>query len=108
VQAPDVAGLRAEDIARTKDAYAKGGWTAYLQTSLNQLLENSRQGYVPPFVIASFYARLGQKEEAFAYLEKSFQQHGFRITRLKVSFEFDSLHSDPRYADLVKRVGLPK
>src|SRR5262249_57928903 len=60
VKAPDVGGFRTADLAKMNEAYAKGGWKAYLQTALNQILENSRQGYVPPFVVATFYARLGQ------------------------------------------------
>ena len=46
--------------------------------------------------------------EAFAWLEKAFQQRDFRVTLIRVSFEFDSLKSDPRYADLVKRIGPPQ
>lgn len=108
VKSAEVSGFSADELLKMKDAYAKGGWKLYLQTSLNQLLARSNQDYTPPFVLAGLYARLGQKDEAFTYLEKGFQQHDFRITLLKVSFEFDSLHSDPRFADLVKRIGLPQ
>ena len=63
---------------------------------------------MPPWLIATIYARLGQKDEAFVYLEKALQERDFRVTLLNVSFEFDSLRSDPRFADLVKRIGLPQ
>jgi len=108
VKAAEVGGFQAEDLVKMKDAYTKGGWQAYLQTSLTQILERSKKDYVPPYLVARIYARLGQKDEAFAYLEKSLHEHDFRITHVKVSFEFDSLHSDPRWADLVKRIGLPR
>jgi hypothetical protein len=77
-------------------------------TSLSQILVRQKEGYTSPFVVAGLYARLGQKDEAFAYLEQGLQQRDFRITLVKVSFKFDSLRSDPRYADLVKRIGLPQ
>ena len=104
----ELSGFRADELAEMKEAYAKGGWQAYLQTTLKQVLARSKQGYSSPFVVASLYARLGQKDEAFAYLEKGFQQRDFRIMLVKVSFEFDSLRSDSRYADLLKRIGLPQ
>jgi tetratricopeptide (TPR) repeat protein len=108
VKSAEFSGFTADDVAKMKDAYAKGGWQAYLQTSLRQILARSKEGYTPPFVVAGLYARLGQKDGAFTYLEKGLQQHDFRITLVKVAFEFDSLRSDPRYADLMKRIGLPQ
>jgi TolB-like protein/Tfp pilus assembly protein PilF len=106
MKSANTSGQRAEDLTRMREAYAKGGWTAYLQTSLNILL-GERRGYVPPYVVASIYARLGKKDEAFAYLEKGLRERDFRTTLVKVSFEFDSLRSDPRYADFIKRVAVP-
>lgn len=98
----------AERIQILKDAYAKSGWKGYWRAVLNGTLERARSRYQPPFVIALFYARLDQKDETFAYLEKAYQERDFRVTLIKVSFEFDSLRSDPRYAELVKRIGLPQ
>ncbi len=95
-----------DEIEKMKAVYAKSGWKGYLQGNLNFLLEKSKKSYVPPFVIATFYARLGQKDEAFAQLEKGLQERDFTLSHVK-SFEFDSLRSDPRYADLLKRIGLP-
>jgi len=108
VMSAEVSGFHADDLAKMREAYAKGGWKAYLQTSLNQILDRSKESYTPPFILAGIYARLGQKDAAFAYLEKGLQEHDFRITLVRVAFEFDSLRSDPRYADLVKRIGLPQ
>jgi TolB-like protein/Tfp pilus assembly protein PilF len=107
VKSANVNGFRTEDLAKMKDAYAKGGWKAYLQASLDQMLAREKQGYVPPYMVASIYARLGQKDQTFAYLEKGLRERDFRTSLVKVSFEFDSLRSDPRYADFIKRIGLP-
>lgn len=108
VKAAEFGGFTAQGLAKMKAAYAKGGWRGYLEESLTQLTARSNSGYTPPFVMATAYARLGRKDEAFAYLEKGFQQRDFRITLVKVSFEFDSLRSDPRYDDLLRRIGLPQ
>ncbi|HJZ80858.1 MAG TPA: protein kinase [Pyrinomonadaceae bacterium] len=106
-KATDVSGFTAADLAKMKEAYAKSGRNGYLQVALDVTLENSKKGYVPAFVAAEIYARLGQKDQAFSYLEKSLQERDFRVALIKVSFEFDSLRSDPRFADLLKRIGLP-
>ena len=52
---------------------------------------------------------LGRKnDEAIAWLEKGYEERDFRMTMLSVSFEFDGLRSDPRFKELVRRVGLPE
>lgn len=106
LKASEVAGFNNANLAEMRDAYTRGGWKAYLEATLKNTLERSQRGYTPPYVVASIYARLGRKDEAFAWLEKSFEQHDFRITLVSVSFEFDSLHSDPRFNQLLKRVGM--
>jgi len=108
VKSPEVIGFTAADLARMKEAYAKGGWNSYLQTGLAQTLENARKGHQPSFVPARIYARLGQKDQSLNYLEKSLQEHDYRVRLIKVSFEYDSLRSDPRFTDLLKRIGLPQ
>ncbi len=67
----------------------------------------SKQGYVSPVVIAELYARLGEKDKAFEWLEKAYQERA-RLVYLKVAPGFEGLRSDSRYADLVRRVGLPQ
>lgn len=103
----EIVGFLPEDLVEMKNAYEKGGWRAYLQASLTRILKRAEQGNTTPFLVAVVYANLGQKDEAFAWLEKAYQQRDFRVTLIRVSFEFDSLQSDPRYADLLKRIGLP-
>jgi len=58
--------------------------------------------------IAEFYARLGEKDQAFAWLEKAYVQHSDGLVRLKEELGFDNLRSDPSYADLLRRIGLPQ
>jgi TolB-like protein/Tfp pilus assembly protein PilF len=108
VKAFEAAKYPADETAKLKEAYDKSGWQGYLQTALTQSLDSARKGYMPSFLIATFYARLGDKDQAFRYLEKSLQERDFRVGLIKVSFEFDSIRSDPRFGDLVKRIGLPQ
>ena len=100
--------LTPERLARVKEAYTRAGWNAFLQTSLADMLEKSKKEYVRPFSMASLYARLGQKDEAFAWLEKGYEGRDYRMTELKVRPELDSLRSDPRFAELVRKIGLPQ
>ncbi len=74
---------------------------------LDQLKQISKRRFVKAYSFALVYAGLGEKDQAFQWLEKSYQDREARITRLKVDPLMDSLHADPRFADLVKRIGLP-
>ena len=56
---------------------------------------------------AGFWARAGETEKAFALLEKAYEEHGEDILILKDQ-RFDPIKSDPRYKDLLSRVGLPQ
>jgi eukaryotic-like serine/threonine-protein kinase len=71
-----------------------------------QMHELAKQRYVPAYGFGLVYAALGDKDQAFQWLERSLQDGGWEITFLKVDPALDSLRSDPRFADLVKRVGL--
>ncbi len=71
---------------------------------LDQLKQISKQR----FGLALVCVGLGDKDQAFQWLEKSYQDREARITRLKVDPLLDNLHSDPHFADLVRRVGLPQ
>ena len=100
--------LSPEELASIKEAYDRSGWNAFLQARLTFLLGRSKKRYVTAFAVAALYARLNQKDEAFAWLENAYQERDYQMTGLKVMFEFDSLRADPRFADLLRRVGLPQ
>ncbi len=75
---------------------------------LAQLQELSSELFVSPYHIAVIYAGLGQKDQALAWLEKAYAERDGSLVLLRVDPGLDSLRSDPRYADLVRRVGLPQ
>jgi len=73
---------------------------------LQDLQNQSKQIYVSPYHIAMIYAGLGDKDKAFACLEKAYEDREGRMTLLRCVPEFKSLRADPRYSNLVSRVGL--
>ena len=58
--------------------------------------------------LTSFFAQAGDKEKAFAWLEKAFQRRVSVLTNIGVDPAFDPIRSDPRFDDLLRRIGLPK
>jgi len=101
-------GAKALGIAGLGRAYAMSGKRNEAQKALVELQELSKQRHVSPGLTGLIYAALGDKDQAFAWLDKSVEEHDLIIARLKVDHGFDNLRSDPRFADVVKRVGLPQ
>ena len=89
-------------------AYAKTGRRPEAEKILNTFKEAEKAAYVEPYESAAIYAALGDKDKAFAELERCYTQHDFYITFLKVDPFVDPLRGDPRFADLMRRVGLPQ
>ena len=87
-------------------AYAVSGQTGKAMKILEELKETSRQRYVSPHEMAMIYAGLGQKDQAFDWLEKAYADRAWRLPFLKVEPRFDHLRPDPRFTNLVRRVGL--
>ena len=95
-------------LASLGHGYAMAGQGAEARKLLQELRELSKQRYVLPYCFAVIHAGLGEKDEAFAYLEKGYQERDSWLNQLKVEPRLDGLRSDPRFADLVRRVGLPQ
>ena len=60
------------------------------------------------YELAAIYVGLGETEQAFQRLERSYQERSFHLINLKVRPEFERLRPDPRFQDLVRRIGLPQ
>lgn len=85
-------------------AYALAGDREKAQTVLKLL--QTTDDYVSPGELAALHAALGDKESAFASLEKAYADHDLQLQFLKVDPSFDPLRNDPRYSELMKKVGL--
>src|ERR1051325_8069029 len=88
-------------------AYAATGNRAEAQKIIRELKEQSKQKYVSPYFVAGIYSGLGYKDQAFAWLVQACQECHPYLTPLKVEPVFDNLRSDPRFTELLRKVGLP-
>jgi TolB-like protein/DNA-binding winged helix-turn-helix (wHTH) protein/Tfp pilus assembly protein PilF len=89
-------------------AYLAAGKRAEGENILRDLEGESKSVHVSPYLIATIYGGLGQKDRAFEFLEKAYLERALDLTWfLKADPRIDSLRSDPRFADLVRRVGIP-
>ncbi len=87
-------------------ALAQLGKKSEAQVILAKL--KTTKDYVSPAELAILYAGLGDKEGAFASLEKAYAAHDLQMQFLKVDPHYDSLRSDPRFNELLRKVGLPQ
>jgi tetratricopeptide (TPR) repeat protein len=88
-------------------ASKKGGNRGVQEWRLASLNELARKRYVSPLEFAFAYARLGQNDKVFWWLEKAYDDHVPKLVRIQHNTDLNSVHDDPRYQDLVKRIGLP-
>jgi len=94
-------------IASLSHVCGMSGKKAEAKRYLEELLETSRQRHVSPYFFALAHAGMGEKELVFEWLEKAFQERSGWLGNLNVEPGFDQVRSDPRFGDLVRRVGLP-
>ena len=87
------------------NVYSRSGFRAAVREWAQQQVELSRRRYEDPAFIGYIYASIGDKDQAFAWLEKGYKEKSDSIQYLKTIHMADPLRSDPRYADLLKRMG---
>ena len=96
-----------DTVAGLAHGYIVIGKRAEAEKILHDLLKQSQKSYVSPYMIATIYAGLGDKEKAFSFLEKAYQERSPDVPYfLKADLRLDPLRSDPRFQDLMHRVGL--
>jgi TolB-like protein/class 3 adenylate cyclase/Tfp pilus assembly protein PilF len=86
--------------------YASAGKKAEAEKILKQLLERSKGRYVPSYWIALVYIGLSDKERAFEWLERAYQDNSSWLVWMKVEPRFDILRSDPRFDSFLEKMGL--
>jgi len=87
--------------------YGRSGRTKEALELLDDLTQLSKQKYVAPHFFAGIYIGLGENDRAMEYLEKSYKEHSHWLIYLHMDPSMDALRSDPRFQDLLRRVGLP-
>jgi TolB-like protein/DNA-binding winged helix-turn-helix (wHTH) protein/Flp pilus assembly protein TadD len=90
-------------------AFAVIGRRAEAEKILHDFERKSKSTYVSPYMVATIYAGLGEKDKAFEFLERAYQERSLDISwHLKADLRIDNLRPDPRFQDLVRRVGYPQ
>ena len=100
-----------EELAIAEDAakvYAHSGLKASIEREIELKKQLAKRRYVDPGEIAYDYASLGEKEQTFAWLDKARAEKSGELESIKVIRPLEQWHSDPRYLDLLKQLGLPQ
>jgi tetratricopeptide (TPR) repeat protein len=97
-----------DDMGELREAAKIGGWEGFCRKHLELLKRRATRAYVPACEIAEDYARLGQTDEVFSWLERAYESHDARLCYLGADRAFDSVRDDPRMTDLLKRIGMQK
>jgi tetratricopeptide (TPR) repeat protein len=95
-------------LAKLGRAYALSGKRAEAQKLIDELKELSRRRYVSSTFVAEIYAALSERDQTFEWLEKGYEERAAGMLFLKSDPLWDGFRSDPRFVDLVRRVGLPQ
>ena len=83
--------------------FEKSGYNGYLRQ-----FADYAEAHKDYYGAALFFAKLSDKDSAFSALEKALQAHSDQILTIKVEPPLDTIRSDPRFAELVRRIGLPQ
>ena len=88
--------------------FRSSGWKVALTEGIAVRQSQRKHGYQSAYEIAQLYADLGDKDQAFRWLSTAYQERDFFLFGLKTDFSLDPIRSDPRFAELVRKVGLPQ
>jgi tetratricopeptide (TPR) repeat protein len=89
-------------------AYSRSGRQREAADILQQYIGLRKTEYVLSYRVASLYAALGDKNQAFAELDRAFDEHDWQLQRIKVDPFMDPLRDDPRFKELLKRMNMPE
>ncbi len=97
-----------EFVSALEQGFRSGGWKGALSKGIEARLPQRKTGDSSAYRIAELYADLGDKERALQWLNTAYQERDGLLEGLKTDFLLDPLRSDPRFAELVQKVGLPQ
>jgi Flp pilus assembly protein TadD len=102
--------MRAEDAAWTwawlAYVYGRSGQNTQAQLALEKLKQLSQHSKVDPGILLLAYVGTGKKDDALSCLEKAYAEHSTSLTSLKVNPAYDPLRSEPRFQNVLHRMGL--
>ena len=91
-----------------EQGFRSAGWKGALTKGIETRQAQRKTGYSSAYKIATLYADLGDKDQAFRWLNTAYQERDWLLLGLKTDFSLDPIRSDPRFAELVRKVGLPQ
>jgi tetratricopeptide (TPR) repeat protein len=107
-KAVDLSNGDFDAVASLGHAYAVVGNKVAAEKILRRLEQEAKVGHASPYLVATIYAGLGNKDKAFELLEESYREKSFDIAwNLKSDLRIDNLRSDRRFHNLLSRAGLP-
>jgi serine/threonine protein kinase len=98
----------AEFASALEQGFHSGGWKGALTKGIDVRQAQRKASYWSAYDIATLYAGLGEKDEAFHWLNAAYEERDYQIESLRTDFRLDPVRSDPRFAELVRKVGLPQ
>ena len=103
-----LSGGSVEMAAGLRNGYKASGERGYFQEKLKLLERRWRREKEGAYQIAEVHASLGEQDRALEWLEKVYERRDMSLVNLRVTPKFDGLRSDPRFQDLLRRIGLPQ
>ena len=91
-----------------EQGFLLGGWKGALRRGIEIVEAQRKTGYSSAYRIAALYADLADKDQAFRWLNTAYQERDTYLMNLKTDFLLDPIRSDPHFAELVRKVGLPQ
>jgi serine/threonine-protein kinase len=93
--------------AALAQTFAAAGRRSQAAEILDELTRLAKEKYIAPYFFAGIHGGLGENDRAIQYLEKSYEEHSHWLIYLHIDPSMDGLRSDPRFQDLLRRIGLP-
>jgi len=97
-----------EFASALEQGFHAGGWKGALIRGIEVRQAQRKASYSSAYDIADLYAGLGEKDEVFRWLNAAYEERDYQIESLKTDFRLDPVRSDPRFVELVRKVGLPQ
>ena len=97
-----------EFASALEQGFRSGGWKRTLTKGIEARQAQRKAGYSSAYEIGATYAELGEKDQAFRWFEIAYQERDRLLLNLKTDYGLDLVRSDPRFAELVRKVGLPQ
>jgi tetratricopeptide (TPR) repeat protein len=108
LQQKSIVGAPPETITALREAYAASGIRGYWRKELDFANQQLRQGPIAPLRMITIFIRLGEKDQAFQWLDKAYEQRTNQLIFLKADPLYDGVRADSRFAALLKKIGLER